>query len=182
MKNIPIIGKFGAILAVFGMFSIAGATYSTSQMRFLSTSYVALRNDQTDALLQLVRSQVDIQYIRGASGTLMITPAPGLAQQELARIKTYRARFAMFMGFAEAADPAEAPAIAAVKSKVLQFTAGVCTDPAALHAAAASGVNAPALPILFSEQCGPQFRFLNGNIQPIIDLIRKADLSTAAAL
>ena len=182
MKNIPIIGKFGAILAVFGMFSIAGATYSTSKMRFLTTSYVALRNDQTNALLQLVRSQVDIQFIRGASGTLMVNPAPGLTQQELATIKTYRARFAMFMGFAEAADPAEAPAIAAVKSKVLQFTAGVCTDPAALRAAAGSGVNAPPLPILFAEQCGPQFRVLNGNIQPIIDRIRKADLSTAAAL
>jgi hypothetical protein len=38
MKSIPIIGKFGAILAVFGIFSIAGAIYSTSQMRFLITS------------------------------------------------------------------------------------------------------------------------------------------------
>ena len=157
MKNIPIIGKFGAILAVFGMFSIAGAIYSTSQMRFLTTSYVALRNDQTEALLQLIRSQVDIQFIRGASGTLMLTPAPGLRQQELARIKTYRVRFAMFMGFAETADPAEAPAIAAVKSNVWQFTAGVCTDPAALRAAAGSDVNAPPLPIVFAEQCVPQF-------------------------
>src|ERR1700722_17941189 len=131
MKNIPIIGKFGAILAVFGMFSIAGAIYSTSQMRFLTTSYVALRNDQTDALLLLIRSHVDLQFISGAANNLMMNPALETRQRELARVKTYRARFAMFMGRAEAADPAEAPAIAAVKAKMLQFTAGVCTDPAA---------------------------------------------------
>ena len=182
MKNIPISGKLGAILAVFGMFAIADAIYSTSQMRFLTTSYVTLRNGPTDALQQLIRSQVDIQFIRGASGTLMLTPAPELRLKELARIKTYRARFAMFMGFAETAAPTEAPAIAAVKSNVLQFTAGVCSEPAALRAAVASDVNAPPLPILFAEQCAPRFDALSYSIQPIIDPIRSADLSAGAAL
>ena len=182
MKNIPIIGKFGAILAVFGMFSIGAAICSASEMRFLATSYVALRNCQTDALLQLIRSHVDIQFIRDATSHLIIDPAPQLRQHELARIQNYRARFAMFTGLAEADDPAEAPAIAAVRLNVLRFTAGMCTNPAALRAAAGSNANTLVVQSLFAEQCVPQFIALDDEIQPIITRVRLAEISTAAAL
>ncbi|HTJ89325.1 MAG TPA: EAL domain-containing protein [Acidocella sp.] len=180
MKNIPIIGKFGAILAVFGMVSVAAVVASTCQMKFLTASYIALRNDQTAALQQLIRSHVDIEFIRGAAGHLMAASDAAVRQQELSSINNYRKRFSIFMGFAEKAEPAEAPAIAAVKSNVLQFTAGLCIDPAALRAAA--GSNAPTLPAAFAERCVPQFTALSNSIQSIIDRTRSADIRAGAKL
>ena len=182
MKHIPIIGKFGAILAIFGMVSVAAVIDSTCQMKFLTASYIALRNDQTDALQQLIRSHIDIEFIRGSADHLMVASDPAVRQQELNSINNYRKRFSIFMGLAEKAEPAEAPAIAAVKSDVLQFTTGLCVDPAALRAAAGSNANAPTLPAAFTELCVPQFTALSNSIQSIINRTRSADIRTGAKL
>ncbi len=111
MKNIPIIGKFGAILAVFGVFAIAVAFYSTTQMRTLNTGYLAMRAGPTDALLQLIRSNVDIQFIREDSTDAMAATDAATVQKDLAAVKTDSARFAQFMGLAATDDPADADAI-----------------------------------------------------------------------
>ncbi len=177
MKNIPIIGKFGAILAVFGLFSIAVAVYATGQMRSLNTGYVALRNGQTDALLQLIRSNVDIQFIHETASGLMRNNNPN-SEKDLAALQTERARFAEFMGDAAKDAPEEAEAIQAVTAKVLQFSAGSCTNPALLTASAGgNGSNAPTAQDLFLSQCVPQFTALTNSIQPIVNTIRSEEAS-----
>ncbi len=185
MKNIPIIGKFGTILAAFGIFSIAVAIYSTGQMRYLNTGYLALRNGPTDALLQLIRSNVDIQFIRMAASDLMMSSAPADDQTDMSAITTDRARFSQFIDLAAKDDPADADAIEAVKSKVLQFSEGACVSPNALVAAApvgGNGTNAPTAQSLFVSECVPQFVSLTNSMQPIIDHIRSAENSGVASL
>ena len=177
MKNIPIIGKFGAILAVFGVFSIAVALYATSQMRTLNTGYLAMRAGPTDALLQLIRSNVDIQFIREYGNQEMTASDAAAAQHDLAQVKKDSARFAEFMGFAAKDVPAEADAIQAVKAQVLQYVSGVCTNPAMLAASAAStsGGTTPPAEALYRTQCIPQLIALTNDIQPIITKVRSAE-------
>ena len=185
MKNIPIIGKFGAILAVFGVFSIAVALYSTTQMRTLNTGYLAMRAGPTDALLQLIRSNVDIQFIREDANDAMTTTDQAAIQKDLAAVKTDRARFAEFMGLAATDDPADADAIETVKSQILQFASGACTNPSLLAAAAggaSGGGSAPTAGELFHSQCVPQLVALTNNIQPIINNIRSAESTDVTTL
>ncbi|HTJ88613.1 MAG TPA: methyl-accepting chemotaxis protein [Acidocella sp.] len=184
MKNIPIIGKFGAILAVFGVFSIAVALYATSQMRTLNTGYLAMRAGPTDALLQLIRSNVDIQFIREYGNQQMTTSDAVTAQHDLAAVKQDSARFAEFMGLAAKDVPAEAGAIQAVEAQVLQYVSGVCTNPAMLAASAAStsGGTAPPTGLLYRTQCIPQLITLTNDIQPIINNVRSDELTDVAAL
>ncbi|HEY1856506.1 methyl-accepting chemotaxis protein [Acidocella sp.] len=183
MKNIPIIGKFGAILAVFGVFAIAVAIYSTAQMRALNTGYLALRAGPTDALLQLIRSNVDIQFIRESANAMMLNANATDSQKDLAAIKDDSARFAEFMGLAAQDDPADANTIQTFKSQLLQFATGACTNPALLVAVAGgTGANAPTAEALYRSQCVPQLVTLANSMQPIINNMRSAESTNLAAL
>ena len=175
VKNLPIAGKILTVLGLFGVFAIAVAIYATGQMRSLNSGYVELRNGQTDALLQLIRSNVDIQFIRETASDLMQNNNQN-SQTNLAALQTDRARFAEFMGDAAKDAPADAASIQAVTAKVLQFTAGSCTNPALLIASAGgNGSNAPTVPSLFRSQCEPQFAALTNSIQPIVNNIRSEE-------
>src|ERR1700722_3328603 len=175
MKNIPILGKFGAILAVFGVFSIAVALYSPTQMRTLNTGYLAMRAGPTDALLELVRSNIDIQYMREDATVAITSKNPAATQKALASVKTDATRFAQFMDLGATDDPAEADAIQSVKSQFLQLSASICTNPSALAASAGTGPNAPSVQDLNRTQCTPQFIAVTNAIQPIIDRLRSQE-------
>ena len=43
MKNIPIIGKFIVIMAIFGLFSLAVAIYGSVQVKHIDLENTALR-------------------------------------------------------------------------------------------------------------------------------------------
>ena len=43
MRHLPIVGKISSILAVFGIFVIFTAFYSTGQMRHINRGYVQLK-------------------------------------------------------------------------------------------------------------------------------------------
>ncbi|HVE21016.1 MAG TPA: methyl-accepting chemotaxis protein, partial [Acidocella sp.] len=183
MKNIPILGKFGAILAVFGVFSIAVALYSTTQMRSLNTGYLAMRAGPTDALLQLIRSNMDIQFVRENATMAMASKNQAVIQKALAGVKTDAARFTEFMDLGAKDDPAEADAIQSVKSQFLQLAAGPCTNPSEFAAsAAANAPNAPSLQELSATECTPQFIAATGAIQPIINRLRSQEAADVAAL
>ena len=71
-----------------------------------------------------------------------------------------------------------------VKSQILQFATGVCTNPSLLAAAAGStnsGIAQTAVQ-LFHSQCAPQFVTLTNDIQPIINNIRSAENADITSL
>ena len=183
MKNIPIIGKFGAILAVFGVFSITVALYSTTQMRTLNEGYLAMRAGPTDALLELIRSNIDIQYMRENATVAMTSKNPAAVDKALAAVKKDSARFAELMDLSATDDPAEADAIQSVKSQLLQLAAGSCTNPSEFAASAGgTGMNAPSLQDLYRTECTPQFIALTNDIQPIIDRLQSEESADIATL
>jgi methyl-accepting chemotaxis protein len=63
LKNLPIIAKFMAIMAVFGLFSLGTAFYAAHQMRSIDARYSALVNGNDRAELYIARAN------RGLMGT-----------------------------------------------------------------------------------------------------------------
>jgi methyl-accepting chemotaxis protein len=183
MKNISIIGKFGAILAVFGVFSITVALYSTTQMRTLNEGYLAMRAGPTDALLELIRSNIDIQYMRENATVAMTSKNPAAVDKALAAVKKDSARFAELMDLSATDDPAETDAIQSVKSQLLQLAAGGCTNPSEFAASAGgTGMNVSSLQDLYRTECTPQFVALTNDIQPIIDRLQSEESADIATL
>ena len=62
MKKLSVVEK---ILTVLGVFVIAVAFYTTSQMHFINTGYATLRNGPTASVRDIMRAGVDIVKISG---------------------------------------------------------------------------------------------------------------------
>jgi hypothetical protein len=62
MKNLPVSEQ---ILTILGIFVIAVAFYTTSQMHFINTKYTTLRNGPTASVRDITRAGVDIAKISG---------------------------------------------------------------------------------------------------------------------
>ena len=63
MKNLLVVEK---IMTVLGIFVIAVAFYTTSQMHFINTGYTTLRNGPTASVRDITRAGVDVAKISGA--------------------------------------------------------------------------------------------------------------------
>src|SRR5271163_1617568 len=122
MRHIPIVGKISSILALFGIFVIFTAFYSTGQMRDINRGYVQLRNGPTDALKQITRANVDVEFLQAHVAELIIEATPAGEKQQLADVAHYRSRFNDFIDQAASADPAESSALNTLKDDVSQVT------------------------------------------------------------
>ena len=72
MKNIPIIGKFIVIMAIFGVFSLAVAIYGSMQAKHIDNENSALLDVEAKASLMMARANHALQASRGAIGDLLI--------------------------------------------------------------------------------------------------------------
>ena len=72
MKNIPIIGKFIAIMAIFGIFALAVALYGSMQVKSIDAANTALLKNESRASLMMARANRALQATRGAIGDLLI--------------------------------------------------------------------------------------------------------------
>jgi methyl-accepting chemotaxis protein len=156
MKNIPIVGKFIAIMAVFGVFALGVAFYATGQIKFIDSEYSGLVDEEATASLYLARANRSMQAMRGAMGDIMISPTPELMAAADEELTKARESFVTFIDRAIKAMPGSAdipPLKAAVleivdKSCVPALTAGrAATTPDALITTQAS----------FLKECQPQF-------------------------
>ena len=93
-------------------------------MRTLNEGYLAMRAGPTDALLELIRSNIDIQYMRENATVAMTSKNLAAVDIALAAVKRDSARFAELMDLSATDDPAEADAIRSVKSQLLHLAAG----------------------------------------------------------
>jgi methyl-accepting chemotaxis protein len=83
VKNIPIIGKFLLILAVFGFFAIATSLYSTAQMRHIANSYTALLAGNSTATLKMARAGRNLIQVEEAAAQVQLDPTPALSDADV---------------------------------------------------------------------------------------------------
>ncbi len=156
MKNIPIVGKFIAIMAVFGTFSIGVAFYTGAQMKGIDTSYSNLLDGESSAALYLARSNRSMQNMRAAIGDLMLSRTAELNASAEKEIVAAKESFVKFIDSAAKAAP-ENTEIAGLKSGVLKIIDETCAGTLAAARTATEEQAVVASQNMFLKDCQPEF-------------------------
>ncbi len=119
MKNIPILGKFLTIIAVFGAFAIGVAFYSTGEMRGIDVAYTALADHQERAALRIAQSTRAMNSAHAAIADLLISTSEADNRMAAAEFSSQRERMNKFFDEAQAALPANAR-IAQLKGEAIK--------------------------------------------------------------
>ena len=96
MKHISIVGKFMAIMALFGIFAIAIAGYSSSRIYEINGSYGDLLHKESTASLSVARANRSIQMARAAIGDLLMSRTPEGNAAATAELQHAQAGFSWF--------------------------------------------------------------------------------------
>ncbi len=97
MKNIPIIAKFLSVMGIFGVFAVAVAVYSTSQMRGIDNAYTALMAGNAAATIDIARANRNLESARSDIGDLMIANTPAENDAAKTAMATAEQTFSNYM-------------------------------------------------------------------------------------
>jgi len=118
VKNIPIIGKFLSILAVFGVFAVGSTLYATRQMHVIQSGYEGVINTPLKAAADVSAAN---RYLLGMKADvalgLLNTDVTNIAP-EAAQLAADRTGYDASMKAAAADEPARAGAILALAARV----------------------------------------------------------------
>ncbi|GMB79612.1 HAMP domain-containing methyl-accepting chemotaxis protein [Shinella zoogloeoides] len=156
MKNIPIIGKFIVIMAIFGAFSLAVAIYGSLQVKHIDEANTALLDSESKAALMMARANRALQAARGSIGDLMIARTEERNAAALAELQGDKAKFEEFMGKAMVAMPENA-ALGRLKDEGLRLLNDICGPSVALAGAATVSADIVKAQDVFMEDCQPRF-------------------------
>jgi len=126
MKNIPIIGKFLSILALFGLFAIGAAVYATRQMHIIQSGYEGVINMPLRGALDLTAANRYLVGLRGDVFEAIDDTATEASAADAAALAADQAAYNAAMRDAEAAEPAQAGTIAALAARVNALMAHGC--------------------------------------------------------
>ena len=183
MKNVPIIGKFFTILAIFGMFTIGVAFYSTSQIRLIDEEYTSLVNHQGVATLMLSRSNRAFQTSRAAIANLMIATVADVKKAALKERETAHQGYERFMDMAIAAAlPQDTAMLRSFKAAGLQVLDNDCARAVSAGAAAAAPEDVLAAQAIFLAECAPKFPPVTATFSVALEKLQTQQKSSNDAL
>jgi methyl-accepting chemotaxis protein len=157
MKDIPIVGKFLAIIALFGMFAIGVAFYATQQMEKIDTGYTSLlHRDQAEAIA-LQRSNRNLQTMRAAISEVLASRTETGINIALTDLNTSHKSFERFMGDAIQAQPRDRAELEAMKAQGLAVIDGDCAQSLRLGKIAFKPDDVAAAGDVFLQTCSPKF-------------------------
>jgi methyl-accepting chemotaxis protein len=157
MKNMPIILKFLSVMAIFGVFAIAVAVYSTSQMRDINDGYSALMAGDGAAALDSSRAGRAFQTMRGDEAAVQIVIDDAYLKATQAELASARGKFTKYLDEAAAAAPAHAAALNQIEANGLDVIDNQCARAWQTGMASTSQVDNLAAQKLFIQQCQPKF-------------------------
>ena len=181
MKNIPIVGKFIAIMAVFGIFSIGAAFYTAAQLKAIDTSYSHLLEGESSAALYLARANRSMQNMRAAIGDLVLSRTAELNANAEKEIVTAKESFVKFIDSAAKAAP-ENTEIPALKTAVLKIVDETCQATLAAARTATEEQAVVASQNKFLSECQPQFAEVAPRFTSVTTAMTEASEATSSRL
>jgi methyl-accepting chemotaxis protein len=157
MKNVPIIGKFLAIIAIFGVFSIGVAFYATGQMRKIDNAYTSLIDHNETEATELIRGNRSLQTMRAAILEVVAARSDAGIASATAEINKSHATFEDYMDQAAKAATTDVADIKALKARGLQIVDGDCAASIAAGKASTTPAAIIAADDLFLQSCSPKF-------------------------
>ena len=157
MNNVSILGKFLIIMGAFGLFAIATAVYSGSRMWQIDVDYSALGSHETEAALNLARSNRYLLAVRAAVGDLVISSTDAGNQRAMAELTEARKAFEEFMDKSAKMSPADATDINALKARGVSLIDQSCKNTISLGASATNGPGVAESQSAYVNDCSPPF-------------------------
>jgi methyl-accepting chemotaxis protein len=153
MKNIPIVGKFAAILVVFGGFSLISVAYATHEMGAIGSDYSNVMNGSLGAAYNITRGNRAFEDARASMAELLLNPTASARQALLANIAYDVPAIKLQMDAAMADDPPDAPAIQDIFARGQQLLSGDCATAIRLDAAAVTAAEVVNAQTIFLNSC-----------------------------
>ncbi|HEX3367574.1 HAMP domain-containing methyl-accepting chemotaxis protein [Phenylobacterium sp.] len=173
MKNLPIIGKFLTVLALFGVFVLGVAFYATNELKKIDAAYSSIID--TDAATPLLaRGNRATEAARASIGDLMIATSDETNRKAEAEIAASRTSIVDFMDQAAKAAPSEAADIEALKAQSLAVIDNDCAASIRLGKAATSPADVLKTLPTYEQQCAPKFAPQAAAIAAKVDAMTKA--------
>ncbi|MVA18620.1 HAMP domain-containing protein [Agrobacterium vitis] len=180
MKNLPIIGKFLTIMALFGVFALGVAGYAGTRIMDIDTSYSDLISQDTAAATAISRANRALQGARSAIAELTIARSDKEKAGSQQDLQSSRAAFVKFMDIAIAAVPQRRD-VADAKTESLRIIDNTCANTIALGNASNSPEGVALAQAAFINECQAAFRVITPkNVQLVDDLNNATDQKSDA--
>ncbi|KPF41115.1 methyl-accepting chemotaxis protein [Rhizobium sp. AAP43] len=180
MKNIPIVGKFIAIMAVFGVFALGVAFYAGSRIQSVDRAYSGLLTQESRAAFSLARSNRAMQSMRAALGDILMSSEQAQIDAANKEFVTAKESFIKFIDTAAEAMPSETE-IPALKTSVLQVADVACANTVAAARAATETEAVLASQRIFLTECQPEFVKVAPQFTALVTkMTEKADTASSA--
>ncbi len=160
MKHVPIVGKFLAIMATFGLLAVALAVYQTNQLHKIDESYQSLMDGHQTAALSLARANRSLQAFRASVGDLLMARTAENNASAAASIKDAEDSFKKFIDKAITLLP-ENGDIKQLKTDGLKIFNETCSATIAAGRAATSETDVASSHAIFLKECQPAFASLS---------------------
>jgi methyl-accepting chemotaxis protein len=173
MKNVPIILKFLSVMAIFGLFALGIAVYSTSQMRDIDKGYTALMAGEDHAAFMIARANRGFASARDgiAESTITVTDAQNAAAKAV--LDEGEQRFGSSMDTAAQAAPDRASEIEALKAQGLDIIDNQCGKTLRDALAATTPAQDQAAQQQFLNDCSPKFPPFQATLTAEVDSMAK---------
>jgi methyl-accepting chemotaxis protein len=166
LKHVSIILKFLSIMGIFGLFAIAAAFYSTSQMRHISDGYSALLHGDQRAAVMLARANRNFESARAGIAELELSVTDVGDKLAESEIKTGTSGFERSMDAAMAAAPEQTDEITSIKVDGQTLLEKSCANSIAQAIAATTPQTNAAAAATYLGECA-------GGFPPVSDALQR---------
>ncbi|MFP5077005.1 HAMP domain-containing protein, partial [Rhizobium sp. YIM 134829] len=160
MRNLPIVGKFFIIMAVFALFALGSTLYLAHQTTLIGANYAFLINGEEKAAVYLARSNRSLQAMRAEVGDMLMAHTAEDAASADKELRTAREGFIAYMDTAIAAQPGRDDLVK-LKTDGLAIVDATCAPTLAAARSAKTAEDTTAAYQLHRSTCQPAFQSLS---------------------
>jgi methyl-accepting chemotaxis protein len=157
MQNVPVIGKFMALMAMFAVFAIGCVVYTTSQMNLIQKGYEAEENGPSAYAMAGLRSNGSASTMRASILALVVATTDGERKEALKRFSASRKRFDTYGQQTLIFAGDDAARAHELVDRIVNTVDNACAHTIALGKAAKTSADALAAQEAFNKECLPPF-------------------------
>ena len=180
MKNIPIVGKLFAIVALMALFCVGATVLATGKMRTINADYSDLVEHHGTANVALAQASRSLAATQIAIGDVMMAKGEDPKAKATEALAAQRTDFIALMEASKADLPSHAAAFDALQAQGLQAVDKACAD----TIEAAKSLDATSVlksRLGYTKECGPAIAAVAATIRKALDeLLQEAEVVNVA--
>ena len=182
MKNVPVIGKFLLVMAVFGVFAIGSAVFSTNKMVEIDHGYSSAISHESAVALATARAASNVRAMRVAIAELELSTTEAGNAAAIAQLEDAKAQFIKWMDISAQVEPGSTAVTNDIKQRVLRQVGSVCAPAIEAGAKATEPAAVAAAQALYMKDCAPGFAPLSAELIAVTTARDNVVKSQSAAL